>query len=73
VVPTYHIAFALTDDLIGRIGLRPLRAYFGAFRESMDADANFTVAFGLPLARFEREATARAAMACAPPAWPGGA
>jgi hypothetical protein len=39
----------------------------------MDADANFTAAVGLPLARFEREATARAAMACAPPAWPGGA
>jgi len=73
VVPTYHIAFALTDDLIGRIGLRPLRAYFGAFRESMDADANFAAAFGLPLARFEREATGRAAMACAPPAWPAGA
>lgn len=70
VVPTYHIAFALTDDLIGRVGLRSVRAYFGSFRESIDADANFVAAFGTSLAVFEREATGRAAMACAPPPAP---
>ena len=66
VVPTYQIAFVLTDDLLARVGLRSVRAYFGTFRESMDADANFAAAFGTPLHEFEREATGRAAIACAP-------
>lgn len=70
VVPTYQIAFALADDLIARAGLPSVRAYFGSFRESVDAEANFAAAFGVRLDAFEREALGRAAAACAPPPSP---
>jgi hypothetical protein len=70
VVPTYQVAFALTDDLIARVGFRAVRAYFGAFRESHDAEANFAAAFGMSLARFGRQAAGRAAAGCGAPPWP---
>jgi hypothetical protein len=53
--PTYDLAFHLVDRLAARDGLASFRAYFGAFRESMDPAVNFEAAFGLTLGDFERE------------------
>lgn len=66
--PTYQIAFVLVDDLVGRAGFASLRGYFGSFRESLDAEANFAAAFGLTVADFERELVQGAAVSCGTPA-----
>jgi hypothetical protein len=54
-VATYHVAFALADYLVRRDGFPALLGYFGAFRGSPDAAANFRRAFGQDVATFERE------------------
>jgi hypothetical protein len=56
---TYHLAFALVDDLIGRNGWRAMLDYWRAFQASRDSDGNFTAAFGQPVDDFEREVVLR--------------
>lgn len=56
VVPTYRLAFALTDRLVERHGFDRLLAYFRAFEEVPDRSRNFERAFGLSLQEFQREA-----------------
>jgi hypothetical protein len=67
-LPAYRVAFVLVDDLIGRAGFASVRAYFGSFRESMDAEANFVAAFSMPVAAFERHLIDHAGTVCATPA-----
>jgi hypothetical protein len=62
--PTYDLAFHLVDRLAAHDGLASLRAYFGAFRESMDPAVNFEAAFGLTLGDFEREIARIAPRVC---------
>jgi hypothetical protein len=54
-LPTYQLAFLMTDYLIARDGLPRLAAYFSSFRESSDRQENFRQAFGQSLEAFERE------------------
>jgi hypothetical protein len=54
-LPTYQLAFLMTDYLIQRDGLPRVAAYFASFRESSDRQENFRQAFRQSLDAFERE------------------
>jgi hypothetical protein len=57
-LPTYQLAFLMADYLIERRGLASVEAYFRSFSDSMDRQRNFTRAFGITLAEFERDVLA---------------
>ena len=54
-LPTYQLAFLMVDHLIEHDGFASVVAYFRAFTESSDRQANFRRAFGQTLATFEQE------------------
>jgi hypothetical protein len=54
-LPTYQLAFLMSDYLIERSGLPSVANYFRLFRDSRDRRANFATAFGQPLDNFEVE------------------
>ena len=54
-LPTYQLAFLMSDYLIDRVGLPKVADYFRLFRESRDRRANFSRAFGQPIDAFEVE------------------
>jgi hypothetical protein len=57
-LPTYQLAFLMSDYLITRDGLPRVLAYFRSFGRSRDRLANFQRAFGQPLDDFELEVLA---------------
>jgi hypothetical protein len=63
-VRVYHIAFTLTDQLVGQHGLHAARRYFRAFREARGANDAFVLAFGTSPAQFESAAAVALARAC---------
>jgi hypothetical protein len=54
-LPTYQLAFLMSDYLITKNGLPRVTDYFRYFRESRDRRANFARAFGQPIEGFETE------------------
>jgi len=58
-VPLYSQAFVAAELLHEQHGSEAIVRYFRLFGTSMDKDANFTQAFGMTLAQFDREFMAR--------------
>lgn len=54
-LPTYQLAFLMSDYLITRNGLPAVADYFRSFRTSRDRQKNFERAFGQKLEAFELE------------------
>ncbi|PYM14001.1 MAG: hypothetical protein DMD81_19315, partial [Candidatus Rokuibacteriota bacterium] len=54
-LPTYQLAFLMSDYLITRDGLPRVVEYFRSFSRSRDRRKNFEQAFGQPLDDFEKE------------------
>lgn len=54
-LPTYQLAFLMSDYLITKNGLPRVADYFRHFRGSRDRHANFARAFGQPIEGFEAE------------------
>ena len=54
-LPTYQLAFLMSDYLITKVGLPRVADYFSYFRTSRDRRANFARAFGQPIDGFELE------------------
>jgi hypothetical protein len=57
-LPTYQLAFLMSDYLIERDGLERVIEYFRTFSQSPDRHANFERVFGQSLDDFEREVLA---------------
>ncbi|MBI2206305.1 MAG: hypothetical protein HYU41_20930 [Candidatus Rokubacteria bacterium] len=57
-LPTYQLAFLMSDYLITRNGLTAVADYFRSFRTSRDRQKNFERAFGQKLEAFEHEVQA---------------
>jgi hypothetical protein len=57
-LPTYQLAFLMSDYLITRDGLPAVAGYFRSFRRGRDRRGNFERAFGQPLEAFEAEVLA---------------
>jgi hypothetical protein len=54
-LPTYQLAFLMTDYLIEREGFSRVVDYFRAFSRTQDRHKNFATAFGQTLEEFEHE------------------
>ena len=57
-LPTYQLAFLMTDYLIERDGFERVVAYFKSFERRQDRHSNFRDTFGQSLDQFEKEVLA---------------